>query len=93
MYSPEGSKGGSESSPLGRGEQEAAFSSSSSQRMQNKLRNVCLEALILRKEREKKKKKKNNNQMGRAHVHLHSLNVRGASCIPVALAAPVGCKI
>lgn len=54
MYSPKGSEGGRGSFPWGRGEEEAAFSRSKSQRMQNKLRNVCLDAFILRKEKRKK---------------------------------------
>lgn len=49
MYSPKGSEGGRGSFPRGRGEEEAAFSRSKSQRMQNKLRNVCLDAFILKK--------------------------------------------
>lgn len=51
MYSPEGSAGDGGLLPRGRGEEEAAFSRSRSQRMRNKLRNVRLDALILRKER------------------------------------------
>jgi len=51
LYSPVGSEEGGGSLPPGRGEEEAAFSRSGSQRMQNKLRNVCLDPLILRKEK------------------------------------------
>lgn len=81
MYSPEESEAAGGSFPWGRGGEEAAFSRIGSQRMQNKLKNVCLDPLILRK------KKKGRNQVGGVHVDLNSINAQGASCILVLLAA------
>lgn len=76
MYSPEGSEEGGGSFPRRRGEEEAAFSRSRSQRMQNKLRDVCLDPHILRKEKRKKSGGKG---------HMYSLIAQGASCILASL--------